>query len=67
MRFDKDLREDRPFTLAASGLANGVGRFYVLGTRGDGGVIVSLVQKKHGSQGQLVREVHLERIAGLGK
>jgi hypothetical protein len=74
MRFDKDLREDRNFTRAASDLANGVGRFYVLGMRGDGGVIVSLVQKKRGSrilylglQGQLVREVHLDRIAGLGK
>ncbi len=66
MRFDNNLQEDRAFTRAASSLAAGVGQFYVLGFSGDGGVIVSVVQKKHGSrilylgpQGQLIREVRL--------
>jgi hypothetical protein len=67
MRFDsQQLQEDSGFSDKASSWAKKIGRFYVLGFRSDGGVVVSLVQKEKGSrilslgpQGQLIREVHM--------
>jgi hypothetical protein len=66
MRFDSQLQEDSGFSDKASSWAKKMGRFYVLGFRADGGVVVSLVQREKGSrilslgpQGQLIREVRL--------
>jgi hypothetical protein len=67
LRFDDQLQQDRVFSDAATSLATPGAQFFVLGSRKDGGAVVSLVQKLHGSRifflgpkGQLAREVHLD-------
>ena len=70
VRFDSGLHEDKEFSTAASSLAaSGLGQFYILGLRPDGGVIASLVEKGAGSRilfigskGQLLRETNVASL-----